>query len=65
MKVQLRAIPDYETDIASMNRIDRFDWIVEFHSKNVRVMKSDKIGQFVVKLLLKLDEKILKKDSKE
>lgn len=63
--MQLRAIPDYETDIASMNRIDRFDWIVEFHSKNVRVMKSDKIGQFVVKLLLKLDEKILKKDSKE
>lgn len=65
VKVQLRAIPDYETDIASMNRIDRFDWIVEFHSKNVCVMKSDKIGQFVVKLLLKLDEKILKKDSKE
>lgn len=63
--MQLRAIPDYETDIASMNRIDRFDWIVEFHSKNVCVKKSDKIGQFVVKLLLKLDEKILKKDSKE
>lgn len=32
--MQLRAIPDYKTDIASMNRIDRFDWIVEFHSKN-------------------------------
>lgn len=54
-----------ETDIASMNRIDRYDLTVEFYSKDVRVMKSDKIGQFVVKLLLKLDEKILKKDSEE
>lgn len=48
-----------------MNRIDRYDLTVEFYSKDVRVMKSDKIGQFVVKLLLKLDEKILKKDSEE
>lgn len=33
VKVQPRAIPDYETDIASMNRIDRFDLIIEFYSE--------------------------------
>lgn len=62
VKVQLRAIPGWNW---YCNRIDRYDLTVEFYSKDVRVMKSDKIDEFVVKLLLKLDEKILKKDSEE
>lgn len=62
VKVQLRVIPGWNW---YCNRIDRYDLTVEFYSKDVRVMKSDKIDQFVVKLLLKLDEKILKKDSEE